>query len=50
MRFGRRAASPFRGTARGSASRSNEAAVRRHPFEQEIPRRAFGRDGSVIDW
>lgn len=28
----------------------NEDAIREHPFEQEVPRRAWGRDGSVIDW
>jgi galactonate dehydratase len=28
----------------------NEEAIRRHPFEQELPRSSFGRDGSVIDW
>jgi galactonate dehydratase len=28
----------------------NEEAIRQHPFEQELPRRSFGRDGSVIDW
>lgn len=28
----------------------DEAMVRRHPFEQETPRRAFGPDGSVVDW
>jgi galactonate dehydratase len=28
----------------------DEAEVRKHPFQQEIPRRSFGPDGSVIDW
>lgn len=28
----------------------NEAAIARHPFEQEVPRRAFAQDGAVIDW
>lgn len=28
----------------------NEEAVRRHPFEQEIPQRVYYRDGSVGDW
>ncbi|MCA9063216.1 MAG: galactonate dehydratase [Planctomycetaceae bacterium] len=28
----------------------NEQAVRRHPFEQELPQRVFYRDGSVGDW
>lgn len=28
----------------------NEEAIKKHPFEQEVPRRAWGRDGSVIDW
>lgn len=28
----------------------NEAEVKRHPFEQEIPQRVFYADGSVGDW
>jgi len=28
----------------------NEAEVRKHPFEQEIPQRVFYSDGSVGDW
>jgi galactonate dehydratase len=40
----------FPGDRPGLGVEIDEAAVRRHPFEQEIPRRAFGRDGSVIDW
>jgi len=28
----------------------NEAALARHPFEQEIPRRSYAPDGSVVDW
>ncbi|GIL14806.1 MAG: galactonate dehydratase [Chloroflexota bacterium] len=28
----------------------NEAAIAQHPFEQEIPRRSFAPDGSVVDW
>lgn len=28
----------------------NEAEIKRHPFEQEIPQRVFYRDGSVGDW
>ena len=28
----------------------NEAEVKKHPFEQEIPQRVFYRDGSVGDW
>ncbi len=28
----------------------NEAELAKHPFEQEVPRRAYGRDGSVVDW
>jgi galactonate dehydratase len=28
----------------------NEDEVRRHPFQQELPRRSFHRDGSVVDW
>jgi galactonate dehydratase len=28
----------------------NEQEVARHPFQQELPQRVFGRDGSVTDW
>ena len=28
----------------------NEAAVKEHPFEQELLQRVFYRDGSVGDW
>jgi len=28
----------------------NEAAVAKHPFEQELPQRVYYRDGSVGDW
>ena len=28
----------------------NEAEVRKHPFEQEIPQRVYYRDGAVGDW
>lgn len=28
----------------------NEAALAQHPFEQEVPRRSFAPDGSVVDW
>jgi galactonate dehydratase len=28
----------------------NEAEVRKHPFEQEVPQRVFYQDGSVGDW
>jgi galactonate dehydratase len=28
----------------------NEAEVKKHPFEQELPQRVFYRDGSVGDW
>jgi galactonate dehydratase len=28
----------------------NEDEIRRHPFERELPRRSFHRDGSVVDW
>lgn len=28
----------------------NEAAIDAHPFEQEIPRRSYAPDGSVVDW
>lgn len=38
------------GTRPGLGVEVNEAAIREHPFEQEVPRRAYGRDGSVIDW
>ena len=28
----------------------NEAEVKKHPFEQELPQRVFYKDGSVGDW
>jgi galactonate dehydratase len=28
----------------------NEAEIKKHPFEQELPQRVFYRDGSVGDW
>lgn len=28
----------------------NEAEVKKHPFQQELPQRAWGADGSVTDW
>ena len=28
----------------------NEAEVKKHPFEQELPQRSFCKDGSVTDW
>lgn len=28
----------------------NEDAIAKHPFEQEVPRRSYDRDGAVIDW
>jgi galactonate dehydratase len=28
----------------------NETAIAAHPFEQEIPRRSYAPDGSVVDW
>ena len=28
----------------------NEAEVKKHPFEQELPQRVFYEDGSVGDW
>jgi len=28
----------------------NEAEVKKHPFQQELPQRVFYRDGSVGDW
>jgi galactonate dehydratase len=40
----------FPGDRPGLGVEVDEAAVRKHPFEQEVSRRAFGRDGSVIDW
>jgi galactonate dehydratase len=40
----------FPGDRPGLGVDVDEAVVRKHPFEQEVPRRAFGRDGSVIDW
>jgi galactonate dehydratase len=38
------------GTAPGLGIEINEAEVAKHPFEQEVPMRAFYRDGSVGDW
>ena len=38
------------GTRPGLGIEINEAEVRRHPFEQEIPQRTFYGDGSVGDW
>jgi len=34
----------------GLGVKINEAAIADHPFEPEIPRRAYAADGSVIDW
>lgn len=28
----------------------NEEAIARHPFQQEVPRRSYAPDGSVVDW
>jgi galactonate dehydratase len=28
----------------------NEAEIKKHPFEQEVPQRVFYRDGSIGDW
>ncbi len=28
----------------------NEDAIAKHPFEQEVPRRSYAPDGSVVDW
>lgn len=28
----------------------NEAAIAAHPFQQEVPRRSYAPDGSVVDW
>ena len=28
----------------------NEAEVKKHPFQQELPQQVFYRDGSVGDW
>lgn len=38
------------GTRPGLGIEIDEAEVRRHPFEQEIPQRTFYADGSVGDW
>lgn len=38
------------GTRPGLGVEINEAEVAKHPFEQELPRRSFAPDGSVIDW
>lgn len=28
----------------------DESVIAKHPFEQELPMRSYGRDGSVVDW
>lgn len=38
------------GTRPGLGVEINEAAIAAHPFEQEIPRRSYAPDGSVVDW
>ncbi len=38
------------GTKPGLGIEINEAEVRRHPFQQELPQRTFYADGSVGDW
>ncbi|MDX2111114.1 MAG: galactonate dehydratase [Verrucomicrobiota bacterium] len=38
------------GTRPGLGVEINEEEIRKHPFEQEVPKRAYGRDGSVVDW
>jgi hypothetical protein len=45
-----RVAPTARGTRGAAPSCGAVKTLNHHPFEQEIPRRAFGRDGSVIDW
>jgi galactonate dehydratase len=40
----------FPGDRPGLGIDIDEGAVAAHPFEQEAPRRAFGSDGSVVDW
>jgi len=37
-------------TRSGLGVEINEAEVRKHPFEQELPQRVFHADGSVGDW
>jgi galactonate dehydratase len=37
-------------TAPGLGVTINEAEVRKHPFQQELPQRVFYRDGSAGDW
>ena len=38
------------GTRPGLGIELNEKEIARHPFQQEIPKRTFYRDGSVGDW
>jgi galactonate dehydratase len=38
------------GSAPGLGVEINEAEVKKHPFEQELPQRVFHADGSVGDW
>jgi galactonate dehydratase len=40
----------YPGTRPGLGVELNEAAIAKHPFVQEIPRRSFARDGAVVDW
>ena len=37
-------------TAPGLGISINETEIKKHPFQQELLQRSFGRDGSVIDW
>ena len=38
------------GTRPGLGIEINEAEVKKHPFQQELPQRVFYPDGSVGDW
>ncbi|MEM6821026.1 MAG: galactonate dehydratase [Verrucomicrobiota bacterium] len=38
------------GTLPGLGVEINEKEISKPPFEQELPRRSYGRDGSIIDW
>ena len=40
----------YPGTRPGLGVEINEAAIAKHPFAQELPRRSFAPDGAVVDW
>jgi galactonate dehydratase len=40
----------YPGSRPGLGVEINEAAIAKHPFVQELPRRSFAPDGAVVDW